>query len=285
LLISLLFKAVLFFVRFIYWTRFNNILEFYIYIFLHYIIRYRKQVIQKNLLIIYPTENQKLIIEKTKKYHRYLAKLILESIWAFGANLQEIYPKVKFKNLELFEEIYQKGDNATILISHIGNWELFCQWAALYIPKLKVNILYTPLKNKTIDSIMVMLRQRFGARLISTKSTLDLFRIQKEDSVAINLFAIDQNPGNPYHQHWLPFFGREVPVISGAEKFAKSQCQKVYFLYVTKNINYELELIELNFDPNVEFNLTQQQFQILEKNIIENPCLWLLSHNRFKYEK
>jgi Kdo2-lipid IVA lauroyltransferase/acyltransferase len=284
LLLNFIFKSIILFVRFLYWTRLNWFFEFFIYLVLHYILRYRKSVILKNLHILHPLQSDKFIHLNYKKNHRYLASLILESIWAFGASAEEIYPKLKFKNLDIFDEINSQAQNVTILISHIGNWELFCQWAALYIPKVNVNVLYTPIKNKSLNKTILQLRQRFGARLVSTKSTLDLFRIQNEEEVAINLFAIDQNPGNPYHQHWLPFFGKDVPVISGAEKFAKSQNQKVYFLYVTKSINYELELIELPFEVAIDYDLTVKQFEILEKNILENSSLWLLSHNRFKYQ-
>lgn len=283
--ILFLFRILIFFVQIIYKLKFNKVFEFIIYFVLHVVIRYRKAVILKNLSIIHPKEPPVFYHNKLKEFHRYLAKLSLESIWSFGAKKEAIYPKLRFKNLDKFDEIYRNGQNVTILISHIGNWELFCQWAALYIPHLKVNVLYTPIKNQALNRIMIHLRERFGARLVSTKSTLDLFRIQKKEGVAINLFAIDQNPGNPFHQHWMFFFGREVPVISGAEKFAKSQKQKAYFLYVTMSDVYELELIELPYDPLTDYDLTQKQFQILEKNILENSTLWLLSHNRFKHLK
>lgn len=263
----------------------NRIACHFIFICLHYIIRYRRLVICKNLAIIYPNETKELIYYRYKGFHIHLSELILESIWAFGAKPDEIFPKVKFKNLDLFEEIYSNGQNATILISHIGNWELFCQWAALFIPKVKVNILYTPIKNKALNSLMIQLRERYGARLISTKSTLDLFRIQKSEGVAINLFAIDQNPGNPSGQHWMSLFGQKVPVISGAEKFARSQGQKAYYLYVRFNETYELELIELPYEQDIDFDLTSKQISILEKNILEDSSKWLLSHNRFKHQK
>lgn len=285
MLILLFFRCLLFFVQILYKLRWNTAFEYLVYLVLHYLVRYRKAVILKNLAIIYSLESKSFYEIKLKEFHRYLAKLCLESIWSFGASAEDIYPKLRFKNLDKFEEIYKSGQNAAILISHIGNWELFCQWAALYIPKLKVNVLYTPIKNASFNRIMMHLRQRFGARLVSTKSTLDLFRIQKTDDVAINLFAIDQNPGNPQGQYWMPFFGQDVPVISGAEKFAKSQNQKAYFLYVTYTNVYELELIELPYDSAIDYDLTHKQFQILEKNILENPCLWLLSHNRFKHIK
>jgi KDO2-lipid IV(A) lauroyltransferase len=255
-----------------------------IYFILAYIIRYRSKVVDTNLSILFPAVTANELLQYKRKYYRHIADLLIETLWCFRASPLELKPKIEFKNLEIFDQIYQRRENATILLSHIGNWELFCQWAGLYIPKINVVVLYTPIKNNSLNEFMLKLRQRFGAYLVSTKSTLDLFRIQKAKKVCINLFAIDQNPGDPYNQHWLNFFGVCVPAISGAEKFAKSQAQKVYFLYVTKTNRYELELIELKYNADKPFDLTNKQFQILEKNILEDPSLWLLSHNRFKYK-
>lgn len=222
----------------------------------------------------------------TKQYYRYLVDLFAETLWSYKANADEITAKVEVKNMIVFNDIFSSGENATILISHIGNWELFCQWAALNIPRLNIVVLYTPIKNKSINQLLLDYRQRFGSLLISTKSTLDLFRIQKTKSVCINLFAIDQNPGDPYHQYWTNFFGQNVPVISGAEKFARSQKQKVYFLNVKKNSDkYELEVIPLKYDSAKDYDITEKQLDLLTANILENPTLWLLSHNRFKYAK
>jgi KDO2-lipid IV(A) lauroyltransferase len=214
-----------------------------------------------------------------------LADLIVETLWCFRANPEELKPKVLLKNPEVINQIFESGQNATILLSHIGNWELFCQWASLYDPRINIVILYTQIKNEKFNNHMLNLRQRFGAYLVSTKATLDLYRAQKIKNVCLNFFAVDQNPGDPYNQHWLNFFGQSVPVISGAEKFVKSQTQKAYFLYVTKGECYEFELIELNYDSSIPYDLTEKQFLLLEKNILENPSLWLLSHNRFKYRK
>lgn len=256
-----------------------------IYFSLAHILRYRKKVIDSNLSILFTTSSPIEKLQYKKKFYRHLADLVVETLWCYRASPDEIKPKVIFKNPEVFEQISQSGENATILLSHIGNWELFCQWAGLFIPNLNVVVLYTPIKNIGLNDFMLNLRQRFGSYLVSTKSTLDLFRTQKTKKVCINLFAIDQNPGDPYNQHWLDFFRVQVPVISGAEKFAKSQSQRVYFLYVTKSTNYELELIELPYDAAKPYDLTEKQFKILEKNILEDPSLWLLSHNRFKYRK
>jgi KDO2-lipid IV(A) lauroyltransferase len=256
-----------------------------VYFILNYLLGYRKRIISENLQKILPQASASQIKAKKIEYYRHMSDMLVETLWCYRASPEELKPKVVFKNPEVFDYIFASGENATILLSHVGNWELFCQWAGLFIPKVNVVILYTPIKNYALNQLMMGLRQRFGAILVSTKSTFDLFRVQKTKQVCINLFAIDQNPGDPYHQHWLPFFGQTVPVISGAEKFAKSQKQAVYFLRVTKSNTYVLELIEVKYVTDKPYDLTMKQFELLENNILEDPSLWLLSHNRFKYNK
>lgn len=282
---SFLLKLLIHLIYYLESFRFGKGLRSLIYVVLAHIVRYRRKVVNANLSILLPHASKLELSAYKSRYYHHMADLIVETLWCFRASPEELKPKVRFKNPEVFEDIFASGENATILLSHIGNWELFCQWAGLFIPKVNVVILYTPIKNKALNQLMMRLRQRFGAILVSTKSTLDLFRIQKTKKVCINLFAIDQNPGDPYNQHWLSFFGQNVPVISGAEKFAKSQKQAVYFLHVTKEDVYELELIEVKYDLEKPYDLTKEQFNLLENNILENPSLWLLSHNRFKYRK
>ncbi len=229
-----------------------------------------------------PEESKKIELN----YYKHLSEMILETLWCYTAKPEDIQPKVQFKNIEKFEEIYISGQNATIMITHIGNWELFCQWAPLFIPQLNVVILYTPIKNKVLNEFMLRLRQRFGSMLISTKSTFELFRIQKTKNPCINLFAIDQNPGDPYHQYWTELFGLCIPVISGAEKFAKSQNQSCYFLNVEKiDSIYHLELIDIKANAEDDHAIVHETVKLVETNILKNPALWLLSHNRFKYAK
>lgn len=286
LMYSYFIKSIFYLVKSLYFFKLNHIFSFILYIILRYILKYRYKIVENNIKIINPNFTTKEILETKKLYYKHLSNLILETIWCYTATESEISPKVSIKNMEVFEAIYNSNKNATILLSHIGNWELLCQWAALNIPKLNIITLYTPIKNKILNDLILKYRTRFGVEMVSTKSTLDLYRKQKIKGVSINLFAIDQNPGDPYNQYWTQFFNQEVPVISGAEKFAISQNQDVYFLFVDKiKTHYELELIKLDFNKDKPYNITDMQMNYLEKNIKNKPYLWLLSHNRFKYKK
>lgn len=257
-----------------------------VYFILSSILQYRRKIIEKNLRIIIPNVSAIELQDKVVEFYKHLSEMMVDTLWAYKASAVELKNLVFIRNSEVFEKIYQSGNNATIVLSHIGNWELFCQVAPLIIPKLNIIILYTPIKNTNLDKLMLSYRERFGAKLISTKSTLELYRTQKTKNVCINLFATDQNPGDPYHQYWTNFFEEKVPFITGAEKFAISKNQQVYFLKVMKDKNqYELTLIEIDYNSSIPFDMTNKTIHELEANIIENPSLWLLSHNRFKYKE
>lgn len=279
-----IFNFLLWIVQFLYFTRLEIFSKFKIYFILKYVIRYRKRIIFKNIQIINPNYNKKEQQAIANSYYWHLADLIMETLWSFGASKEKIYTKVEITNMSVFEDIYQSKKNATILLSHIGNWELFCQWSSLYIPKLSVLTLFTPIKNEILNKLIQKYRGRFGTVMISTKSTLNLYRAQKINFPCINLFAVDQNPGAPDEQLWLDFFDKYVPVISGAEKFAKSLDQDVYYLHIEKDANkYILTLEKIIYEKEVLNDITIKQMKLLENNILKNPSLWLLSHNRFKF--
>jgi len=261
---------------------------FLLYFIIYRIVGYRKSIVIRNIQYAFPHQSKTDQKKLTSLFYKHFAKMIIDTFWVYDASPDDIKETVTIKNMEVFEEIYSRGENATILLSHMGNWELFCQWAALFIPKLNIVTLYQPIKNKFIDQFLIQKRSRFGVKMISTQNTFELIKSQIKYKPAIFLFAIDQNPGDPYHQIWLDFFGKSVPVISGPEKFAKTRHQDVYFLNIhfdyTMN-QYQLELSKVDYDPTLEGDLTKKQMKYLEHNIISQPELWLWSHNRFKYAK
>jgi KDO2-lipid IV(A) lauroyltransferase len=281
-LFKLGFEFVFISVKLLYFFKLEKLFQKILFYFLKDIIKYRERVILKNIQHL-GIDNE-ASVKVLNDFYQHLSELLFETIWCFKASPSSIKEKVEISNMEVFDQIYDSGKNATILLSHIGNWELFCQWAALYIPRLNVVTLYTPIKNNALNQLLLEYRQRFGVQMVSTKATLDLYRKQKTLNPCINLFAVDQNPGAPFEQYWTQFFDANVPVISGAEKFAISQKQEVYYLKITKNSQkYTLVLQKIDYDNNTPFDLTVKQMKVLEENILLNPALWLLSHNRFKY--
>lgn len=273
-------------VRIVYWVRLDRFIIFLMYNILYKILRYRYAVIHKNVVQI-KSQDLNLDIKKTiSDYYRHLSHLIIETLWSYTASQSELFSRVRLKQKLDDYKLFENTNHITVLISHIGNWEMLCQYAPLLDKKIQINILYTAIKTKSLDTTLSQIRERTGAKLVSTKSTLELYRRQQHDGQIVNLFAADQNPGDPYHQQWMDFFGVKVPVITGAEKFAISQKQSCYYIWVEKiNGVYILDLIPITYDSTKPYDLTEQYLRLLEQNILVNPALWLLSHNRFKYAK
>lgn len=260
-----------------------------LYIALTKVLKYRNRIIERNLLVILPDASDRERARIKNDYYHHLCDLVFEAILSFTAHKEELQNRIVIQNESEVKAIMLSKRSKTILLTHIGNWELFCQWGALYAEdQYQTVILYTSFKGSILNQLMIRLRQRTGAILVSTKEMRKFFRLQKGPKPVINFFAIDQNPGDPFHQEWLSFFNLNIPVLSGPEKFLKGRNQDVYFLWVEKEKSsgrYILSLHPIVYEKNVDLDLTRKQLRLLEDNVKKDPSIWLLSHNRFKYSR
>ena len=97
----------------------------------------------------------------------------------------------------------------------------------------------------------------------------------------------DQSPQIDKTYYWRDFFEIKVPVHTGAEMLSK-KFDLVVINYVTRKIKrgyYETEF-QLITDTPTKFNdyeITDQYIALTEKNIMQQPELYLWSHKRFKH--
>ena len=71
--------------------------------FMQYILRYRKDIIRKNLNLVFPklSKKEKIIIEK--KVYKHICDLFLEVIKSLGMSKREMTKRFKFKNIEIIK--------------------------------------------------------------------------------------------------------------------------------------------------------------------------------------
>src|SRR5688572_11194635 len=93
-----------------------------LYGLLYKVIGYRKKVVRKNLLNSFPEKSLEEIVAIEKEFFRYLANLIVEIIKMASISKKELLKRVKFKNLELVESYFKKGESALACTGHYGNW-------------------------------------------------------------------------------------------------------------------------------------------------------------------
>ncbi|HEY1061903.1 MAG TPA: lysophospholipid acyltransferase family protein [Daejeonella sp.] len=272
-LISLLPFPVLYF--------FSDIL----YIFLYYIVKYRRKVVLNNLLNSFPEKSRSEIEQIEKRFYRYLADLMLESVKTISISANEIKKRFVFKNLDNMKTYLQNGRSIIAVSGHYGNWE----WGPVAIGlelREKVLVVYKPLSDKRFEELMISMRSRFGSIMVPMKQTLrKVFEYRNEPSVLV--LVGDQTPTFEESQYITNFLNQQTAVFLGVEKIAlKLKNPIVYFsINRIKRGYYECVIKSLidNPEQTKDHEITEAHTRELEKNIRFQPEYWLWSHKRWKF--
>jgi len=255
-----------------------------IYFIFNYLIKYREEVIIKNLSKAFPEKTIKEKKEIKKKFFKNLSEMIVETIKIPGMSSKSLLNMVEFKNLELLEELYLNKKSAFIALGHTPNWELGGMLLPL-ICKQKVFAVYLPPKNKYFDSYLVKFRQSFGGKLISSKQVFKTMLENKNDTVITYILA-DQAPPKGNEQFWTKFLNQETAFLTGLEKMAIHLKFSVVFMEIIKKARgkYQIEFKLLTDNPQnePEHSITNKYARALENLILQHPENWLWSHKRWK---
>jgi len=256
-----------------------------LYLFLYYIIKYRRIVVSENLLNSFPEKSKSELRQIEKRFYRYLADLILESVKTISISAIEIKKRFVFKNLELLTNYLQNGRSVIAVTGHYGNWE----WGPVAIGlelKEKVLVVYKPLSDKLFEGLMNSMRTRFGTIMVPMKQTLrKVVEFKNEPHVLV--LVGDQTPSREESEYFTSFFNQQTAVFLGVEKIAlKTNNPIIYFsINRLKRGYYECLVKSLidNPEQTKEYEITNSHIRELEKNIRFQPEYWLWSHKRWKF--
>ncbi len=256
-----------------------------VYALIYYVVAYRKDVVNSNLLIAFPekTAGERKRIAKAF-YHNFVDNFI-ETIKMLSVSKETLLKRTKV-NIEVANELYEGGKNVQFFCAHFFNWE-FGSLTMSLVTKYPYMVVYMPVKNKIFDKLIYNLRTRFGGIMIPATNFRRSFRPYASGRYALTLVA-DQNPGNPGNAYWMPFFNKMVPFLSGPEKGARSSNDAVIFahFYSTRRGYYTIDLTLLTTEPKAlpAGELTVQLKNLIEEAIRKNPSNYLWSHRRWKWE-
>ncbi len=219
-----------------------------------------------------------------KQFYRHFCDVLVESIKSNNISAKELNERIKITNFELLEKLNQSGKSIAGVLGHLGNWE----WTILKISQqanFPVSAMYQPSSSKRFDKWLKKNRARFGANLVSTKELRHLLKSIDKQAIGIGFLA-DQGPVNVQTSVWMYFMKQITPVYKGVEKIARSKNLALVYINVTKpkrghyNISFELITDQPNTYP--ENDLTFIHTKMLEKNINQQPEIWLWTHRRWK---
>lgn len=257
-----------------------------IFIFIYYIFGYRRKVVQQNLANSFPEKSPEERKAIEKKYFRFLADLIMETIKLATLSPQETIKRVDVRDhLLLQNEAFKQGKSIIAAVGHYGNWESGC--LRMGLENRPCIIAYKPLSNPVFDEFFLNLRSRFGAILVPMKGT---FRkvVEYRKQATLTVLAGDQTPAYSEAHYFTNFLNQPTAVFLGVEKLAKATDSLVVFCDVrrVKRGYYSCTFVPLFDNPKLttEYEITNAHVQYLEKVIREEPEYWLWSHRRWKFK-
>ena len=285
---ALVFYLLLPFIYLISWLPFRLMYLFsdFLFIIIYYIVGYRKKVVDKNLRIAFPEKSDKEILQIRKKYYSFLCDLMLETLKMLTISKKQMMKHIYFSDMKSLDDLYQKKQSFVFLLGHNGNWE----WASAAVElhsAFHLLVIYKPLSSKYFDPLFHKMRTRFGQEVTPMKNTLrDMIRLK--DQLTATAFVSDQRP-DARIAYWTTFFGEETGFFQGTEKLTKKFKYPIVYISIKrpKRGYYEIvpEILVENPHEKEDSEITEAFVRRLEKQIRDEPELWLWSHDRWRDKK
>lgn len=258
------------------------------FVILFYIIPYRKKVVLANLRKAFPEKSEKEINSICRKFYHHFTDLVIESVKNFSISKKEVNRRMVGLGLEVMKSLHDQGKSIVLCGGHFANWEFWALASASHVPHTPY-ALYTKLSNDYFEKKMKESREKYGLRMIRTTHYSQFLKENVSKLQFTSIFGFDQSPSNADRAVWINFLGIDTASHFGAEKYAKEYNMAVVYGHLTKisRGNYTVRYELVTSDPNsfAHGELTQRLYDILEKDVRQNPHLWLWSHKRWKLSR
>jgi len=242
----------------------------------------------QNLRNSFPEKSEAEIKRLCKDYYHYLCDLFLESFKTLTIGRSAMLKRCTLSPAakEIFDNYNREGKSIILVMGHYGNWE----WAGntfSLICKQKLFVVYHPFGNKYFNGLMYRMRTRFGTGLIAMKDTYkDMVR--NKTIITTTAFIADQTP-QPDNAFWTTFLNQDTPVFRGTEKIAKKMGYPIVYITIKRvkrgYYNILAEILSEDAKNTADGEISELHTARLEKDIREQPELWLWTHRRWKHKR
>lgn len=266
-----------------------HILIYMLYLILRYLVRYRLKVVRENIARSFPKKSDSECEQIVNNFYRHFVRQNLESLQFIFISPKTIKRKFVFENIELIEQIADRGQNISLVFGHYGTWD----WIAsipLWSDKLVFGTLYKQIKNRYLDKLFLKIRGRFGALCIERKQVVRrLIELNKSDKPHLIAYIADQNTTIKNVHYWVDFLNQPTAMQSGWTTLARKFDTAVVYLKIVPTApgyyTARFEVITETPTTMSEQELLNEYMHRLERDIQERPEYWLWSHKRWKHKK
>lgn len=264
------------------------------FLLIYYVVRYRRKVVRTNLTESFPEKSLSEIKFIERRFYLHFCDYFVETMKTMHMSGDEMRRRFTFKNFEILDECYEKGQNMILYLGHYGNWEwlIFAKAATICRhPDYTCYSVYHPQSNKYVDDFFLKLRSKSGSVLVAQNSILrTIITAKKENKLGFFCFIADQGTQWKNIHYWMPeWLNHETAPITGAEKIARQTRYPAWYIDVQcpKRGYYTAEFKKICDDATQlsEYELTTEYMKLMEKTIKHDPVYWLWTHNRWKRKR
>ncbi len=254
-----------------------------LYFIAFYIVRYRRDVVRKNLQNSFPEKSATAINALEKQFYRQLIDVMLEAIKASTMTEAQFRQRVRLDNADIFSEHVANNQSIVLLAAHHCNWEWLLPACNITLP-FPVDAVYKPLHQKVVDEFMLQSRSRFGARPVPHKSAvMDI--MQRRNEMRAFAMVADQSPKRNEAKHWLQFLNQQTSFQMGMAKIPQMTKYPVYFAAMRRErrgyYSVRFELLDEPPYAKGDMRIIERYAHALEESIAAQPEAWLWSNNKW----
>ena len=263
------------------------------------VMRYRNDVVMTNLARSFPEKKYGELKQISKEFYKHLGEIFVEAIWFGASNYKRLYKSglVTITNPEVFNEVFEKTPNTTVLFSHCGNWELLGGFLGyrtatgekMAFEEKHIRVVYKELHSKFSDEFFRLNRVN-ALETVSTECEIESSKILRtaikgRNEKAVYIYIADQYP---YMSAYYvgEFMSQHTLAMLGSAGVANKLGHAVVYLKMKRvqRGKYEMTFIPICEDASkmTPEEIMRKYFDILEEEIRETPHNWLWTHKRWK---
>jgi KDO2-lipid IV(A) lauroyltransferase len=257
----------------------------FLYVLAYYIIRYRRQLVRRNLRNSFPEKSDAELGKIEKAFYKNLCDYAVETLKLLTISREGLGKRMRFNDQQLIADFVSKNQSIIFLAAHQFNWEWLLVSASASFP-MAIDFVYQPVNSEFFDHITLISRTRFGAHAIQRDEVAREFVKRKNILRGVAIVA-DQYPGYKTDKKYpTRFLHQDTVFFLGTNNIATlSQYPAVYFSVKKIKRGYYEAVPNLVAMPPYDKNGTvviENYVRLVEKTIFTNPASWLWSHDRWK---
>ncbi|HYF67127.1 MAG TPA: lysophospholipid acyltransferase family protein [Ohtaekwangia sp.] len=257
----------------------------FLFVVVYYIIRYRRQLVRKNLETSFPGKSRRELIQIEKEFYINLCDYAVETLKLLTMTETFLSQRMVFRNQEIIQHYKDEQTPVLMLAAHQFNWEWLLAAGNFSLP-VPIDFVYQPLHLSFFNAFLLKCRTRFGAYPIKRDDVAREVIRRKGILRGVAIIA-DQYPGLKRDKKFpLHFMGQETVFFQGANQLALLTQYPVVFAGVKKIKRgyYEATFIKIAEPPypKGDVSIIKTYAAEVEKLIRENPAGWLWTHRRWK---